>query len=182
MHRVIGTTGPDMTRFFFTVDEAVALVETAMEGLLSRSTKSALIRDVLETWVAEKGGKWETIAGRPGERNQEFLIGDLELPYPRAVSINGVTHYLMPLNEKVPIPLERAVCSNTAERLTHAELKPLVFNPPARLLDRQRHRRLRLPVPTGARGHEGQPALQPMELDVMSALNRRIYLRQAEQG
>ena len=61
---LIGTTGPDMTRFFFTVGEAVALVRTAMEGLqefqgkvLSRAMKSARIRDLLETWVAERGGK-----------------------------------------------------------------------------------------------------------------------------
>ena len=89
MHRttgIVGTTGPDMTRFFFTVDDAVALVITAIEGLeefqgkiLSRAMKAALIRDVLEIWVAEKGGSWKIIDGRPGERNREFLVGGLEL-------------------------------------------------------------------------------------------------------
>jgi UDP-N-acetylglucosamine 4,6-dehydratase len=141
MHRktgIIGTTGPDMTRFFFTVDEAVALVITAIEGLhefqgkvLSRAMKAALIRDVLETWVTEKGGSWKKIDGRPGERNQEFLVGELELPYVRAISINDVTHYVISFNEKVETPLDRVVCSDNAERLTIAEIRSLILNSPA---------------------------------------------------
>lgn len=141
MHKrtgVIGTTGPDMTRFFFTVDEAVGLVRTAMDGLqefqgkvLSRAMKSALIRDLLETWVGEKGGKWEAIAGRPGERNQEFLIGDLELPHTQEVLRDGITHYVISFNEKVANPLTRVVCSDSADRLSRDEMKSLVLNPPA---------------------------------------------------
>lgn len=141
MHRktgLIGTTGPDMTRFFFSVDEAVGLVTTAIEGLdefqgkvLSRAMKSALIRDVLETWVGEKGGKWEVIAGRPGERNQEFLVGDLELPYTESKVINGITHYVISFNDKVSAPIQRVVCSDTAERLSREEIKALILNPPA---------------------------------------------------
>jgi UDP-glucose 4-epimerase len=135
---VIGTTGPDMTRFFFTVDEAVALVKTAMSGLqvfqgkvLSRAMKSSLIRDLLETWIAEKGGKWTTIDGRPGERNQEFLIGDIELPYTREILIDGVTHYVISFNEKVADPLKEVVCSDVAERLNYEEMKSLVMKPPS---------------------------------------------------
>jgi FlaA1/EpsC-like NDP-sugar epimerase len=134
---VIGTTGPDMTRFFFTVGEAVAMVVTAMEGLdafqgkvLSRSMKSALIRHMLETMIAEKGGRWEAIAGRPGERSQELLVGELELPYTSARQINGVTHYLISFNEKVAQPLERTVTSDTVERLTREEIRNIVLNPP----------------------------------------------------
>jgi UDP-N-acetylglucosamine 4,6-dehydratase/5-epimerase len=139
MHKrtgIIGTTGPEMTRFFFTVDEAVALVLTAMDHLndfqgkvLSRTMKSALIRDVLDIWVAEKGGIWKRIEGRPGERGQEFLVGELELPYTRALEIDGVEHYLISFNEKCETPLERIVSSNTAGRLSAAELKSLILNP-----------------------------------------------------
>jgi FlaA1/EpsC-like NDP-sugar epimerase len=135
---VIGTTGPEMTRFFFTVNEAVSLIATAMDGLedfqgkvLSRAMKSALISDVLETWVAEKGGTWKRIDGRPGERNQEFLVGELELPYTRALQIDGVNHYLISFNEKCKTPLEGVVCSDSSARLNADELKSLVLNPPA---------------------------------------------------
>jgi UDP-glucose 4-epimerase len=135
---VIGTTGPEMTRFFFTVDEAVALVVTAMDRLedfqgkvLSRAMKSALIRDVLETWVAEKGGTWKRIEGRPGERNQEFLVGKLELPYTRSLEINGIKHYVISFNNKRETPLAQVVCSDSADRLSQDELKSLVLSPPA---------------------------------------------------
>ena len=85
---VIGTTGPEMTRFFFTVDEAVQLVVTAIDQIdvvrgkvLSRLMKSCLIETLLNVWIEEKGGRWERIEGRPGERNSEFLIGPPELEY-----------------------------------------------------------------------------------------------------
>ena len=134
---VIGTTGPNMTRFFFTVDEAVDLVTVAISHIdefqgqvLSRAMKSALIRDVLETWVKEKGGTWKVIQGRPGERDQEFLVGDLELPYTRKTLIDGIEHYIISFNSKVETPLEKRVCSDTAERLNGEELRSLVLNPP----------------------------------------------------
>lgn len=141
MHRntgVIGTTGPDMTRFFFTVDEAVELVCAAMEGLdrfqgrvLSRAMSATMIRDLLEVWIAEKGGRWETIAGRPGERNQEFLIGDLELAYTEEVTLKGVPHYVISFNEKVERPLPHVLSSDNARRLTREEMKSLILNPPS---------------------------------------------------
>src|SRR5437764_9282998 len=61
--RVIGSTGPDMTRFFSKVDDAVDLIETVMNNIetlqgsvVSRALKSARIRDILEVWVKHKGG------------------------------------------------------------------------------------------------------------------------------
>ena len=140
MHKntgLIATTGPDMTRFFFTVDEAVELVCTAMAGLenfqgkvLSRAMKSTVIRDLLEVWIAEKGGRWEIIDGRPGERNQEFLIGELELPYTKELLISGIPHYLISFNEKVDHPLSNIVSSDNATRLSRDEMKTLLLNPP----------------------------------------------------
>ena len=77
---VIGTTGPDMYRFFFTVDEAVELVKTALDNyeefqgkVLSRKMKSAQMKEILRVWTQSEGGKFEVIEGRPGERNEEYL-------------------------------------------------------------------------------------------------------------
>lgn len=134
---VIGTTGPDMRRFFFTVDEAVALVLAAMNHIdelhgtvLGRTMKSARIGDILDIWIARHGGRWEQIEGRPGERDDEFLIGDLELPYTRSVRYDGVEHFVISFNEKAPQPLERGLSSANAERLSEDEIVAIIDNPP----------------------------------------------------
>jgi len=134
---VIGTTGPQMRRFFFTVDEAVKLVMTALENIgtihgkvLSRKMKAAKIQDILDLWVREKGGRWQVIEGRPGERNDEYLIGDLELPHTGEVIYDGIHHYLITFNEKVAKPIAFGLSSANTERLSDQEILSLINNPP----------------------------------------------------
>ncbi len=134
---IIGTTGPEMRRFFFTIDEAVELVMTALENMptihgkvLSRQMKSAKIEDILKLWVAHKGGEYKRVDGRPGERVDEYLIGDLELPYTREIVYNGVTHYLISFNEKVSAPLEVGLSSENTVRLSEDEILNIINNPP----------------------------------------------------
>lgn len=134
---VIGTTGPDMRRFFFTVDEAVQLVLTALEHLsevagavLTRDMRAARIRDVLDVWISRRGGSWEQIEGRPGERDDEFLIGESELPYASERMFGGKRHYVIRFNERAGVPLSRIVSSATAPRLTAEEIAAIIDNPP----------------------------------------------------
>jgi hypothetical protein len=47
---------------------------------------------------------YQKIQGRPGERNDEYLIGELELPYTRVQNYNGIEHYVINFNEKADIP------------------------------------------------------------------------------
>jgi FlaA1/EpsC-like NDP-sugar epimerase len=134
---IIGTTGPEMRRFFFTVEEAVALVKAALDHIdrvqgkvLSREMKSAQIEDILKVWIAKKGGTYEKIEGRPGERDDEYLIGEQELPYTEELSIDGVRHFLISFNEKVKKPAAVALSSANAQRLTNSEIEAILFNPP----------------------------------------------------
>lgn len=134
---VIGTTGPEMRRFFFTVEEAVDLVINALLNIdivagkvLSRYMKAAQIEDILKVWIEEKGGKWEKIEGRPGERNDEFLIGDLELAYTKEIVINQIIHYLISFNEKVENQVEFGLSSANTEKLTRSEILKLIMNSP----------------------------------------------------
>jgi FlaA1/EpsC-like NDP-sugar epimerase len=134
---VIGTTGPEMRRFFFTVDEAVKLVLTAMNNIdeiqgkvLSRRMKAAQIQDVLDLWVKHKGGRWEKIEGRPGDRIDEFLIGELELPFSTEKEFDGVKHYIISFNHKPEHPLPEVLSSANTERLTDNEILDIINNPP----------------------------------------------------
>jgi FlaA1/EpsC-like NDP-sugar epimerase len=133
---VIKTTGPEMRRFFFTVDDAVKLVLTALKNIdtiqgkvLSRYMKAAQIEDLLETWTRAKGGSWERMEGRPGERNDEFLIGEIELPYAYEIVYDDVKHYIIAFNEKSAAPLSEGLSSANTERLTEDEMLSLINSP-----------------------------------------------------
>lgn len=100
---VIRSTGAHMTRFFFSVDEAADLVETAInEGenrsILSYPMKSCKIERLLNVFCENYGCKSEIIPPRPGERDYEVLIGESELPYAEKLE-NGL---FIIRNEKLP--------------------------------------------------------------------------------
>lgn len=135
-HGLIGSTGPEMRRFFFSVDDAARLVLTALDHIgdmhgqvLSRAMAAAQIRDILDVWVAKKGGRWEQIAGRPGDRLDEDLIGDTELPYTRELTIDGVRHFLISFNVRAPKPLAQMLSSANAPRLSADEIAALIEPP-----------------------------------------------------
>lgn len=134
---VIETTGPEMYRYFFTVDEAVELINTAYEHaadlhgrILCRHMKSAKMEDILRVWTTQEGATYKKIPGRPGERFEEFLIGESELPYTVERDYGGIPHYVISFNERAERPLPAVLSSATAEQLTDAEIAKLINNPP----------------------------------------------------
>jgi FlaA1/EpsC-like NDP-sugar epimerase len=139
-NKLIGTTCPEMRRFFFTVDEAVQLILTAIENIeeiqgkiLSREMKSSKIKDLLNVWIESKGGTWETIEGRPGERIDEYLIGEAELPYTYEKEINNIKHYIISPNTKVKNNINYVISSENVTRLSKEEMLSLINNPPKEL-------------------------------------------------
>lgn len=130
---VIGTTGPNMRRFFFTVDDAVNLVKTAIENIddvkgkiLSREMKSAMIKDILDVWINNFGGEWKVIDGRPGERNDEFLIGETELEYCTTITYGNVKHFIIDPNQKSLTPLNEILSSANSEKLNEIEILNII--------------------------------------------------------
>jgi UDP-N-acetylglucosamine 4,6-dehydratase len=140
MHEETGllqTTGPEMRRFFFSIQDAVNLVITAIDNkdiiqgqVLSRIMKSAQIQDILDVWTKHLGGKWERIVGRPGERDDEFLVGETELNYCQVINFNNIKHFLLSPNTKVETPYPNIFTSKEAERLSEAEILELLNSVP----------------------------------------------------
>ena len=137
MLNLIMSNYPNMRRFFFGIEEAVALIKVALKNIdlirgkvLGREMKAALIRDLLDVWIRENGGQWEQIEGRPGERDDELLVGELELPYAEKLTFDDIDHYLISFNEEVSEPLCEPISSATAERLSDADMVKLIDSPP----------------------------------------------------
>lgn len=133
----IGTTGPEMFRYFFTVDEAVSLVLAALKNsselhgkVLSRYMKAAQLEDIIRVWTKQEGATYEKIEGRPGERLEEFLIGESELEYTEERIYDGIRHYVLSFNEKAENPLTEVLSSRTAEKLSDDEIRAIINNPP----------------------------------------------------
>lgn len=129
----IGTTGPEMRRFFFTIDHAVDLVIKAIDNIeitqgkvFSREMKSAKMCDILDVWIKEFGGTWEQIEGRPGERLDEYLVGETELDFCEKLRLGDINYFLIDPNIKVETPLPNIVTSLNAERLTYDEILAII--------------------------------------------------------
>jgi UDP-glucose 4-epimerase len=140
---VIGSTGPDRRRFFCSSDQAVALITTAIDHIdelagkvLVPRLKQARIKDVLARFVEMNGGTWKLIDGRDGERDDEALIGDLEVPFTREVTFGGVPHYVISFNEKPADHLTAGVHARTAEALSSDEIATMIAKAPAGALGR----------------------------------------------
>ena len=134
----IGTTGPNMYRYFFTVDEAVELVITAIENIneiagqvLSREMKAAKLRDIISIWVkSDPSISVRELAERPGERVEEFLIGEEELSKTYSKDFKGIRHFIFNFNKDVKNSLKEVQSSKTAVMLSPQEILQIIQNPP----------------------------------------------------
>jgi UDP-N-acetylglucosamine 4,6-dehydratase/5-epimerase len=135
--RKIGTTGPHMRRFFFTVNDAADLVITAMDhiseyhgGILSLKMKSAQIEDILKVWSKEYTIPYEKIGERPGDKLDEVLIGKIELPHVKQIQLEGRYFYYINFYQKFENDLTDEVSSANAERLNEQEMFELITTKP----------------------------------------------------
>lgn len=135
---VVRSTGPRMRRFFFSVEDAAALVIAALEHVdvtagrvLSLKMKAAQVSDLLDVWVRCRGGSWIEVAARPGDKDDEYLIGDLEVPVTTELHLGGNDYYAIAFNQRATTPIGSAVSSATVARLSQQEMERLVLREPA---------------------------------------------------
>jgi UDP-N-acetylglucosamine 4,6-dehydratase len=135
---LIGSTGPHMRRFVFSVNEAADLVIRAMNnaeelrgGILSLKMKSVQIQTILEVWSKLKNIPWKQIEGRPGDSIDDVLVGKTELLYAKEILVDGLNHYYINFNTRIKdTKLEEEVSTENAERLNEDEISKLILNQP----------------------------------------------------
>ena len=132
------TTGPEMSRFFFPVTDAVGLIQTAIKHeniiagkVLSLPMKGAEVRRILDLWTKETETTWELGPRRPGDRDLEYLISEIEKRKTAQISLEGKDFFLLDLNaHQVVDHLPDEYSSRTANQLTDSEILDLVlYNP-----------------------------------------------------
>jgi UDP-N-acetylglucosamine 4,6-dehydratase/5-epimerase len=135
---LIQTTGPHMTRFFLTVDEAFELALLAISQIdhvhgkvLTRAMKVAQIGDILDVWTEMYGGRWTRIAGRLGEGVDEYAVGQPELPHTEKCNCDKFSYYTIAYNQISSNPLVDVVSSATASHFSSEEIKQILMNRPS---------------------------------------------------
>lgn len=132
-NNLILTTGPQMRRFFFTIDDAVDLVEFALKNknkyagkIVCADMKSSKILDVIKVWIKKYGGRYKVIKSRDGDRLDEYLIGSNELDYANKVKYNNKLYYIIDFNNKSKKPIKKIVSSKSSKKLSEAEIIKLL--------------------------------------------------------
>jgi UDP-N-acetylglucosamine 4,6-dehydratase len=136
----IVSTGPDMSRFFFSVSEAVTLVHAALDNMdvvegkvLSLPMKGTELQRILNIWVTSMNATWSLGERRPGDRDLEYLLSEAEAEVTKRIELSGRPYFLLDPKQKTPIEdrLLGAFSSRSAEQFTDLELKELIFTAPA---------------------------------------------------
>ena len=134
------STGPDMSRFFFSVSDAVTLVRAAFDNMetvsgkiLSLPMKGTELRRILDIWVNSKDATWSLGERRPGDRDLEYLLSEGEAEVTQKIELGNKPYFLMDPKRKTPIEnaLMSEFSSRSAEQFSDEELKELILTPPA---------------------------------------------------
>ena len=132
-NKTILTTGPNMRRFFFSVDDAVSLIDQALKlknklagKILSAEMKSSKMIDILKVWIEKFGGNYKIIKTRKGDRLDEYLIGEDELKYAEVLKIKGKKYFVINFNKLSKKPLKKIVSSKDAKKLLQSEIEKII--------------------------------------------------------
>tara|TARA_B100000029_G_scaffold332070_1_gene324289 strand:- start:504 stop:1442 length:939 start_codon:yes stop_codon:yes gene_type:complete len=130
---MIESTGPRMRRFFFSINEASDLVIRALEnidlcsgGILSKQMKSAQISDILDIWCELYDTTWKEIDSRPGDKEDEYLIGELEIQNTKKIKLDDQVHYLINFNSTSETDMKEPLSSKNSEKMSKKDIKELI--------------------------------------------------------
>ena len=130
---LIKSTGPEMRRFFFTVNEASDLVIRSLVNIdilhgniLVQRMKCAQIKDLLDVFCEHYQTTWEQIKTRPGDKLDEYLIGVQEHEYAKELELDNSFHFLIDYGNKPENCVSKPFSSIDSKRLSKKEMSDLI--------------------------------------------------------
>lgn len=130
MNKKIETTGPHMRRYMISVSDAAELVirslnniERVKGAVLIQEMKALQMQEMLDLFAQQENVPWEKIAARPGEREDEYLLGEPEMRYSELLVLDNIRHYLFTPNKPAAQPVTEILSTQNAPRFTTEELK-----------------------------------------------------------
>jgi FlaA1/EpsC-like NDP-sugar epimerase len=133
INKTIQTTGPFMRRFFFTIDDAVTLVDTALKKqnilagkILCPEMKSSTMINIIKNWIKIYGGSYKVINNREGDREDEYLISNNEIKFCEEKMFYGKKYFIVDFIKKSTKPLKKIISSKTCKKLNNKEIAQII--------------------------------------------------------
>jgi len=140
-NNLILSTGPEMRRFFFSVEEASDLVIKSIEEInrlkgkvFSKKMKSAKISNILDIWTSIYNCSWKKIDQRPEDKTDEYLIGKHELENTSLFKIKDQVYYIIDFYNKYEECLLEEYATYNSEKLSKIEITNLIKMKPKNII------------------------------------------------
>ncbi|TAF68312.1 MAG: NAD-dependent epimerase/dehydratase family protein [Cytophagales bacterium] len=131
--QLLPITDKQMTRFFMNTEEAVHLIERALQyatdwkgKTITQPMRAIEIATLLKYWIKKYKGGYKVVGKRIGETLHSFLIGDEELDFAEEVLIGNEKFFIISPQQKVQKPLQKRFSSETADKYTDKEINTLI--------------------------------------------------------
>ena len=130
----VQSTGPEMTRYFFKVNEACNLVNYVIRNpketngkVIIPNMKSAKIKDILNEWSKIYKVNWIKIKKRPNDKDYESIISSNEYCHVKKKYTNLGELFFLDLNKN---GTKKDINSNKSKKLNTSEIRKLILDKP----------------------------------------------------
>ncbi len=133
-NNLVKSTGPNMTRYFYSVENACKLIDYVLENIKSFDSKvvipdmkSAKIRDILDEWCKIYGTKWKRVNSRKGDKSFESILSSTEYS---KIKINKTKLGNIFLIDTFSNNPKKDINSNNSKKFTNKEIQKLILQKP----------------------------------------------------
>ena len=135
-NKIIGTTGPEMTRFFYDVSKTQNLIEYLIKNkngynnkIIIPEMKSLKIKDLLIEFCNKYKVKWKKIAKRKMDKNFETLIPEGQYYKTKFLSKKVGNVFVLDLKRNI-INKSEEINSINSKQFSKEEIKKIINNKP----------------------------------------------------